>query len=125
MLLLMATSVLAATLAGVAIYGSIWYSVVQRTPEIGIRVALGASRASVFRRVLAGAMVLAGTGGALGAAGAMAAGSLLRGLLFDTRTTDPLTYAAVIAGVLALAAGASLVPAIRATRVDPITALRN
>jgi ABC-type lipoprotein release transport system permease subunit len=55
----------------------------------------------------------------------MAGGSLLRGFLFDTRTTDPLTYAAVTAGVLGLAAVASLVPAVRAMRVDPITALRN
>jgi putative ABC transport system permease protein len=125
MLLLIVTAVLAAALAGVAIYGSIWYSVVQRTPEIGIRVALGASRASVFRRVVAGALVLAGAGGILGAALAMAAGSLLHSMLFDTRTTDPLTYAAVVGGVLTLAIGASIVPAVRAMRIDPIAMLRN
>jgi predicted permease len=124
MLLLLATAILAAALSGVAIYGSIWYSVVQRTPEIGIRIALGAPRASVFRKVVAGAIVLAVVGGVIGAAAAMAGGTLLRSLLFDTRTTDPFTYAAVISGVLALAIGASLIPAFRAMRVDPITALR-
>jgi len=125
MLLLLVTSALAAALAGVAIYGAIWYSVVQRTQEIGIRAALGASRALLFRQVIAGAMALAGVGGVLGAAGAMAGGSLLKGFLFDTRTTDPQTYAVVLTGVLALAFAASIVPAVRATRVDPITALRN
>jgi len=124
MLLLAATAALAVALAAVAIYGSIWYSVTQRMPEIGIRMALGASRAAVFRRVVAGAVTLAAAGAAIGAVAAMAAGSLLRTLLFDTRTTDPLTYAAVIGGVLALAIGASIVPALRAMRVDPITALR-
>jgi ABC-type antimicrobial peptide transport system permease subunit len=68
---------------------------------------------------------MAGIGGVLGAAGAMAGGSLLRTFLFDTRTTDPLIYVFVVAGVLAVAMAASLVPAVRATRVDPITALRN
>lgn len=94
-------------------------------PEIGIRVALGASRGSVFRRVVAHAVTLAGLGAALGTVTAMAAGSLVRALLFDTRTTDPLTHATVVGGVLALATAASLVPAVRAMRVDSITALRN
>ena len=124
MLLLLVTATLAAALSAVAIYGSIWYSVMQRMPEIGIRVALGASRGSVFRRVVASAVTLAALGATLGTATAMAAGSLLRSLLFDTRTTDPLTYATVVGAVLALATAASLVPAIRAMRVDPIAALR-
>src|SRR5262249_9411547 len=124
MLLLLVTAVLAAALAGVAIYGAIWYSVVQRTQEIGIRTALRASRALVFKELISGAMVLAGVGGVFGAAGAMAGGSLLKGFLFDTRTTDPQTYVSVLAGVLVLAFVASVVPAIRATQVDPITALR-
>jgi putative ABC transport system permease protein len=125
MLLLLATAALAAVLSAVAIYGSIWYSVDQRMPEIGIRMALGASRGSVFRRVVAGAVALAACGAILGAATAMAAGSLLRTLLFDTRSTDPLTYVIVVAGVLALAAAAGVVPAVRAMRVDPLVALRN
>ena len=68
--------------------------------------------------------MLAGIGGVLGAAGAMAGGSLLRGFLFDTRTTDPQTYAVVTIGVLALALAASIIPAYRAMHVDPIRALR-
>ena len=125
MLLLMVTAALAAALAGVAIYSAIWYSVVQRTPEIGIRMALGASRGSVFRRVVAGAVVLAAVGATLGAVTSIAAGSLVRDLLFDTRTTDPFTHAAVISGVIALAIAASIAPALRAMRVDPMIALRN
>jgi predicted permease len=125
MLLLLVTAALAAALSAVAIYGSIWYAVNQRVPEIGIRMALGASRGSVFRRVVVSAVTLAAFGAMLGGATAMAAGSLLRTLLFDTRPTDPLTYVIVVAGVLALAAAAGVVPAVRAMRVDPITALRN
>ena len=124
MLLLSATAVLAAALAAVAIYGAIWYSVVQRTPEIGIRLALGASPSSIFRRVVGSAVALAGTGAALGSAGALAAGPLVRGLLFDTRTTDPFTHGAVVAGAIALAIGASIAPAVHAMRIDPIVALR-
>ncbi|HKB09877.1 MAG TPA: FtsX-like permease family protein, partial [Vicinamibacterales bacterium] len=124
MLLLVVTAALAAVLAGVAIYGAIWYSVLQRTQEIGIRVALGASRGSIFRRIVGGALALSAIGAAAGVTIAAAGGSLLRTMLFETRTTDPLTFAAVIAGVFGLAIGASLVPAIRATRVDPIVAVR-
>jgi putative ABC transport system permease protein len=68
---------------------------------------------------------LAGLGAVLGTATAMAAGSVLRTMLFDTRMTDPLTYATVVSAVLALATAASLVPAVRAMRVDPMSALRN
>jgi len=124
MLLLTATAVLAAALAAVAIYGAIWYSVVERTPEIGIRLALGASRSAVFRRVVGSAVALAATGATIGSAGALAAAPLVRGLLFDTRPTDPLTHTAVIAGAIALAIGASIVPAVHAMRIDPIVALR-
>src|SRR5260370_34768033 len=98
MLLLVVTAILAAALSSVAIYGSIWYSVVQRTPEIGIRVALGASRASVFRHVMSGALLLAAIGGVLGAAGAMAGGALLPGFLVDPRTHDPTTHHALRSG---------------------------
>jgi putative ABC transport system permease protein len=125
MLLLIATALLAAALAGIAIYGAIWYSVLQRTQEIGIRVALGASRASIFRRVVGRAVTLAAGGAAAGVAIAAGGGSLLRAMLFDTRTTDPLTFIAVIAGVLTLSVCASIVPAFRAMRVDPIIAVRN
>jgi putative ABC transport system permease protein len=125
MLLLLATALLAAALSAVAIYGSIWFAVVQRTPEIGIRVALGASRGSVFRSVLGSALAVAALGTALGTGIAMAGGSLLRAMLFDTRTTDPLTYAAVAASVLAISLMAAIGPAVRAMRVDPLDAIRH
>jgi putative ABC transport system permease protein len=124
MLLLLATAALAAALAAVAIYGSIWYSVSQRLPEIGIRLALGATRASVFVKVLCNAVLLASIGAAIGAAASIAAGRLIAGLLFETAITDPATYASVAGAVLALAVGASIVPAWRAMSVDPIAALR-
>jgi putative ABC transport system permease protein len=124
MLLLLATAALAAALAAVAIYGAIWYSVLQRTREIGIRVALGATRASIFRRIVGGALALTAAATAIGLAIAMASGSLLRALLFDTQPTDPTTLAAVGAVILALASAASAVPALRAARVNPIIALR-
>jgi predicted permease len=124
MLLLLATAALAAALAGVAIYGAIWYSVLQRTQEIGIRVALGATRASIFRRIVGGALALTASATAIGIAIAMASGSLLRAMLFDTPPTDPATFVAVGVAVLALASAASAVPALWATRMNPITALR-
>jgi putative ABC transport system permease protein len=125
MMLLLVTAVLAALLSGVAIYGSIWYSVSQRVPEIGVRLALGASRASIFLGVLRHAVVLTGIGSALGLAASLAAGRMLSSLLFQTTATDPGTHAVVIAGTMTLAVVAGLVPARRATRVDPMTALRN
>jgi predicted permease len=124
MLLLLVTASLAAALAGVAIYGSIWYSVSQRLPEIGIRLALGATRASVFADVLRGAVWLTGVGAALGTAASIAAGRLIAGLLFDTPATDLATHAAVVSAVLALSLLAAVVPAHRAMSIDPMTALR-
>jgi ABC-type antimicrobial peptide transport system permease subunit len=125
MLLLLVTALLAATLSGVAIYGSIWYSVSQRIPEIGVRLALGASRASVFGDVLRRALTLTGIGAGIGVVGTLAGGRLIAGLLFDTRAADPATLAAVIAATMALAVAAGIVPARRAMAVDPIIALRN
>jgi putative ABC transport system permease protein len=125
MLLLLVTAGLAAVLAAVAIYGSIWYSVTQRIPEIGIRLALGASRASVCVAVVGRALVLTAIGAAAGAAASMAAGPLIRGLLFDTRTTDPLTHGLVVLAVLTLTILASIAPARRAMSVDPMIALKN
>ena len=124
-LLLLLTAALAAALAAVAIYGSIWYAVTQRIPEIGIWLALGASRLSVCREVIGGALSLTAIGTAIGTAAALSAGSLLRDLLFDTRPADPATYAAVMVCVVALTAAASVVPARRAMKVDPLIALRS
>ena len=125
MLLLLVTAGLAAALSGVAIYGSIWYSVSQRIPEIGVRLALGASRGSIFAAVLRRAVCLTGIGAVIGVCGALAGGRLIAGLLFETRATDPTTLAAVVAATMGLAIAAGIVPARRAMSVDPMTALRN
>jgi putative ABC transport system permease protein len=125
MLLLLVTAVLAATLSGVAIYGSIWYSVSQRIPEIGVRLALGASRASVFAGVLRRALWLTAVGVTVGIAAAIGAGRLMAGLLFETRATDPMTLTVVMCGTMLVAVAAGVVPARRAMSVDPIIALRN
>jgi ABC-type antimicrobial peptide transport system permease subunit len=124
-LLLLVTATLAATLAGVAIYGSIWYSVMQRIPEIGIRLALGATSASVCRHVVSGALMLTMAGAAIGTTASLAAAPMLRGLLFDTSTTDPVTYLVVVAVLVALTIVASIVPATRAMHVDPMRALQD
>ena len=125
MLLLVVIATLAAALAAVAIYGSVWYSVSQRMAEIGIRLALGASRGAVFSSVIGRALALTAIGAASGTLVTIAAGPVLKSFLFETRTTDPLTFAVVIAGVLGLTAVAGAVPAHRAMRVDPLSALRS
>jgi ABC-type antimicrobial peptide transport system permease subunit len=124
-LLLLVTAALATLLAAVAVYGSIWYAVTQRIPEIGIRLALGASRPSICRQVIGGALGLTAAGTAIGAAAALATGPLLRGLLFDTPPADPATYAWVILCLMVLTAAASVLPARRAMSVDPLIALRS
>jgi putative ABC transport system permease protein len=125
MLLLLVTAALAAALSGVAIYGSIWYAVSQRIPEIGLRLALGASRASVFGDVLRRALTLTGIGVLIGVGGTLAGGRLIAGLLFDTRAGDPATLTAVVVATMGLAVAAGIVPARRAMSVDPMIALRN
>jgi putative ABC transport system permease protein len=133
MLLLLVTAGLAAALSGVAVYGSIWYSVSQRIPEIGVRLALGASRASVFiptrasvfGDVLRRAVSLTAVGALIGLGAALAGGRLIAGMLFETRAADPLTLAAVVGATMGLSLAAGVVPARRAMRVDPMTALRN
>jgi putative ABC transport system permease protein len=124
MLLLAIFAGLALVLAAVGIYGVIGYSVSQRTQEIGIRMALGAPRAAVLRMVVGQAMVLAGIGLATGAVGAWLLTRLMGKLLFGVTPSDPLTYAAVSALLALVAAVAASVPGFRATRVDPVIALR-
>jgi ABC-type antimicrobial peptide transport system permease subunit len=125
MLLLLAFGGLALLLAAVGVYGVMAYAVSQRTRELGIRLALGARPGAVRALVLGEGMLLAGLGIGLGLVGALALGRLLVGLLYGVRPTDP----RVLAAVCLLLAGASvvacLVPAVRATRVNPVDALRS
>lgn len=115
---------LALVLAAVGIFGVISYSVAQRTQELGIRRALGADSWSVMRLVLMQGLGLAGIGLAVGLAGAFAVTRLLGSLLFQVTATDPITYSAVAAILIAVALLASYLPARRASAVDPMVALR-
>jgi putative ABC transport system permease protein len=124
MALLMAFSVVALVLASVGIYGVISYSVTQRTQEIGIRMALGAQRRDVLRMVVGNAMILAVLGIGLGAAGAFVLTRLMTKLLFNVEPQDPATFTSVAVLLVAVAALASYIPGRRATRVDPVVALR-
>jgi len=125
MLLLLVTAALAAVLAAISIYGSVWYSVSTRTPEIGIRMALGASRASVCRGILGNAIALSAAGAALGSLAAVAGRPLLAGFLFETRLADPATVASVLGTLASVTICACLVPTWRAMHIDPAVALRN
>jgi putative ABC transport system permease protein len=117
-------AVVALSLAVMGIYGVLSFAVAQRTAEIGIRMALGAERRSVLSLVLRDGAMLAAAGIAIGLLGAIAATRVLRTMLFEITTTDPVTYVAM-AGVLAVAVLiASWIPARRASRVDPVIALR-
>jgi putative ABC transport system permease protein len=124
LLLLGGFAAIALVLAAVGIYGVIAYAVRQRTQEIGIRMALGASRAQVLRRVVGQGMTLALTGAALGLLGAAVAARGLHSLLFEVSASDPATYVAVALLLVAVAAVASYVPARRAARIEPTLALR-
>ncbi len=115
---------LAVVLAMVGIYGVISYSVTQATQEIGIRLALGAQPGDVLRLILRYGMVLMSAGLGIGIVAALAAGRLIASQLYEVRPTDPVTYVAVSAALLATGIVACLVPAIRAMRVDPLVALR-
>jgi putative ABC transport system permease protein len=116
--------ILALLLAGVGIYGVIAYSVSQRTREIGIRVALGASRSAILHWVLKQGMILTIAGVVIGIIGAVALTRLLRSLLFGIGPTDTLTYGVLATLLILVAFIACYVPARRATKVDPLVALR-
>jgi putative ABC transport system permease protein len=118
-------AIMALILACVGIYGVMAYSVAQRTQELGVRVALGASAGGVLRLVLARAAVLAGIGIAIGVAGAVALSRGLQAILVDASATDALTIVAVAVALGLVALAASFVPALRAARVDPMEALRS
>ncbi len=116
---------LALLLAAVGVYGLISFMVTQRVPEIGVRLALGASPGQVFRQVIGQGLRLAVAGVVLGLVAAAAATRLLQGLLFNTSATEPAIYLSLSALLLAMAVLACYVPARRAMRVDPMTALRS
>jgi putative ABC transport system permease protein len=117
-------SALALLLAGIGIYGVVAYSVAERTHEIGIRVALGAVGGDVVRLVMRRVLTLVVPGVGLGVVGALAVTRVLTTFLFGVKPNDPATFAAVAATLVVVAFLAGLVPARRATRVDPLVALR-
>jgi predicted permease len=115
---------LAIVLAGIGTYGVISYSVSQRTPELGIRMALGAARSNVMTLILSHAARLAGLGTALGVVAAFGLSRLLKSLIFDVSPADPATFASVAGIVIVVALVAGYFPALRATATDPMNALR-
>jgi putative ABC transport system permease protein len=123
-LLLGIFAALAVGLALAGVYGVMSYMVGQRSNEIGLRMALGASQSDVLRLVLRQTLLLAGAGIVIGLAGAAVVTQFLTSMLFGVKTTDPATYAAVVGLLVLTALGASYIPARRATRGDPMVALR-
>jgi ABC-type antimicrobial peptide transport system permease subunit len=110
-------------LAALGIYSVIAWLVAQRTREIGLRMALGASAADVVRQVTLHALTPVGIGLVMGAAGAMATGGLLENQLFDVGARDPLAIGSVVVAMLIVAVVAGVLPAMRAARIDPSRAL--
>jgi ABC-type antimicrobial peptide transport system permease subunit len=115
---------LALTLAAIGVYGVMAYSVAQRHKEMGIRTALGASRWAVVGLVLTRGLGLAGAGVTLGLAGALILSRMVGGFVADVSPTDPLTFGAVALLMGMVAVIASVLPAFRASRIDPMVALR-
>ncbi len=121
---LSAFGILALVLAATGIYGVMAYAVSRRTREIGIRMAIGATKAQVWASIGRSAAILIGTGLVLGLAVALGAGRLLERMLYGVKPNDPLAFAIVFALMLAVGAAATFVPAWRATHIDPMQALR-
>jgi putative ABC transport system permease protein len=124
MILLSVFAALALILAAVGIYGVISYSVAQRTREVGIRMALGAQTTDVLKLVVRDGLKLVVIGVAVGLLGAFMLTRLMSTLLFGVTPTDVVTYATVALGLIGVALAACYIPARRATKVDPLVALR-
>jgi ABC-type antimicrobial peptide transport system permease subunit len=125
MLLQLLFALVALSLAAVGLYGVLAFTVARRTAEIGIRMALGAQRTDVRRMVVGQGMGIVAIAIALGVGGALATGRLLGSLLYGVSPRDPVTYATVVGVLLAMALLACWIPARRATRIDPMEALRH
>jgi putative ABC transport system permease protein len=117
-------SVFALGLACLGLYGVLSFAVVQRTREIGMRVALGAQRRDVLALIIGKGLKLTLTGAAIGLAGGAAVSRLVSGLLYNVSPTDPVTFVSIMVLLLGVTVLASWLPARRATKVDPMVALR-
>ena len=122
--LLIVFSTAGLTLVSIGVYGVISYTVERQTREIGLRLALGAQRQGLLQRVIGEALALAGVGVVVGTIGGFAAGRAMSSVLYGVRASDPVTLAAVSALVAVVTLLASFIPARRATKVDPMVALR-
>jgi ABC-type antimicrobial peptide transport system permease subunit len=124
MLLLGTFAGVALLLAIVGIYGAIAYSVAQRIQEVGIRRALGAQRSDILRLMLRQGLGLTLAGVVIGTGGAFALTRVMKAMLFHVSATDPVTFTAIALLFMVVALAASYIPARRATRIDPMAALR-
>jgi putative ABC transport system permease protein len=114
----------AVLVAGVGVLGTLSFTVAQRSRELAVRAALGARAADLVQLVLRQGLIVAGAGIIVGVAAGLVAARGVAALLYDVRPHDPVTFAAVPIGVLLLTIAASLVPALRASRIDPLRVLK-
>ncbi len=121
----MGFGIVALLLTSVGLYGILAYNVVRRTKEFGVRMALGAGRLNIVRMVMTEAVLLVGIGLMVGLAAAVSAGNLAAKLLFGVQPRDTMTFASATLMLVLVAIAAGYIPARRATRVEPATALRN